>query len=108
MAQKSYIIWLDDRAYIQVEFATVRGRVVSFVVRLMRVYGDAVAGIVRYDTAHGMPHRDILDSKGHLIKKDWLTGQTFEQALSYAKDDLQANYENYFKEFEEARDSKGR
>jgi len=104
MAQKSYIIWLDDRTHIHVEFATVRGRVVSFVVRLMRIYGERVVGIVRYDTAHGMPHRDTLDSKGRLIKKDWLTDRTFEQAMVYAKDDLQVNYENYLKEFEAAAD----
>jgi len=71
----------------------------------MRVYGDTAVGIVRYDTAHGMPHRDTLDSKARLVKKDWLTGKTFEQALSYAKDDLLANYENYLKEFEAADDS---
>ena len=95
MPRKSYLVWLDERTYVEVEFVTVKGRIVSFVVRLMRIEGDQIFGVVRYDTAHGMPHRDILDRKGRLLRKDWLAEMTFDQALNHAKKDLFSNYEKY-------------
>jgi hypothetical protein len=102
MAEKSYITWLDERTYVEVEFVTAQGRVVSFVVRLMRIDGDHVFGIVRYDTAHGMPHRDILDRQGRILRKDWLAEMTFDQALTHAKEDLCQNYESYLRRFQAA------
>ncbi len=99
MPRKSYLVWLDERTYVEVEFVTVKGRIVSFVVRLMRVEGDEVFGVVRYDTAHGMPHRDIVDRKGRLLRKDWLGEMTFDQALNHAKEDLFTNYEKYLEGF---------
>ena len=56
MPEKLYTLWLDDLTFVHVEFLTVRGRVVSFVVRLMRETGDLWINVVRYDTAHGVPH----------------------------------------------------
>ena len=97
MPQKGYTTWLDERTYIEVEFVTVKGRIVSFVVRLMRIEGDRVVGVVRYDTAHGMPHRDIVDRQGRLLRKDWLAEMTFDQALNHAKEDLRKNYEEYLR-----------
>jgi hypothetical protein len=99
MGKKSYVIWLDDSAYVEVEFLTVHGRVVSFVARLMRFDGGELYGIVRYDTAHGMPHRDLLDRQGRIVRKDWLLEMTFDQALTYAKEDLCQNYEEYIGHF---------
>ena len=56
--------------------------------------------VVRYDTAHGVPHRDLLDKRGRVLRKNWLVGMTFEQALIHAKEDLLKNYERYIKNFE--------
>jgi hypothetical protein len=60
MGEENFIIWLNERTYVAVDFATFRGRVVTFVVRLMRTdpAGDRV--LSRFDTAHGLPHHDLL------------------------------------------------
>ena len=100
MPEKLYTLWLDDLTFVHVEFLTVRGRVVSFVVRLMRETGDRWINVVRYDTAHGVPHRDVLDKSGRILRKDWLAGMTFEEALTHAKDDLLQNYERYIENLE--------
>jgi hypothetical protein len=102
MAERLYSLWLDDRTTLQVEFLTVRGRVVSFVVRLMWRCSDQDQwfNVVRFDTAHGVPHRDLLNRHGRVVRKDWLTGLTFEQALTRAKSDLMQNYEAYIEGFE--------
>ena len=101
MSEKDFFIWLDDRSYLNVNFTTVRGRVVSFVVRLMLVTDKGDMNVARYDTAHGIPHRDVLDSRGCLVRKDWLLNVAFDEALKYAKEDLMRNYERYIKIFEE-------
>ncbi len=100
MPEKLYTRWLDDRTFIHVEFLTIRGRIVSFVVRLMTQLSDRWINVVRYDTAHGLPHRDILDQHGRVIRKDWLTNTTFEEALTQAKNDLVQNYESYIEKFQ--------
>jgi hypothetical protein len=100
MPEKLYTLWLDDLTFVQVEFLTVRGRVVSFVVRLMRETGGRWINVVRYDTAPGVPHRDVLDKRGRILRKDWLAGMTFEAALTPAKDDLLQNYERYIENLE--------
>ncbi|MHB8523865.1 MAG: DUF7718 family protein [Limisphaerales bacterium] len=102
MPQKDYIIWLDDQTYVRVDFVTVSGRVVSFVVSLMRAKDEKLTSIVRYDTAHGMPHRDLLDRRGRVVRKDWLPEMPFDQALTHAKIDLVENYEKYIKAHEAA------
>lgn len=100
MSERDYLIWLNDRTYIKIDFTTVRGRVVSFVVRLMLSTDKGDLNIVRYDTAHGMPHRDLLDQRSRVVKKDWLLDMTFDEALTHAKADLMRNYENYIETFE--------
>ena len=40
---------------------------------------------------YGVPHRDVLDKNGRILRKDWLVGMTFEEALTHAKDDLLHN-----------------
>jgi hypothetical protein len=91
--ERIYTLRLDHRTVLHVEFLTIRGRVVSFVFRLVWQCDDEGFNVVRYDTAHGVPHRDLLDRRGRVIRKDWLTGLTFEQALTQAKTDLVQNYE---------------
>lgn len=79
---------------------TVRGDVVGFVVRLMLVTDKGDINAVRYDTAHGMPHRDLLDKRGLIVSKDWLLSMTFDQALTHAKREIIENYEKYVEIFE--------
>lgn len=74
----------------------VAGKVVSFVVRLVRI-GDADEDVARYDTAHGAPHLDILGSDGVLKQKVWLDVDSFEEALTLAIEDFKRNYEKYVK-----------
>jgi hypothetical protein len=99
MAEKRYRIWLNDHTYVVVEFFVYNGRVVSFVVRLSGVFEDADKCIARYDTAHGCPHLDLVNTHGKLLEKKWLLGMTLEEALRYAIDDFKANHESYVANF---------
>jgi hypothetical protein len=52
--------------------------------------------VVRYDTAHGVPHRDRLSRRGTLVDKRWLFGLDFDSALNFAVEDFKQNYESYY------------
>ena len=99
MPEKSYIIWLDELTYIVVEFITVDGRVVCFVVRLMRQFKEIEKCIARYDTAHGCPHLDLVDDKGRLLEKKWLLEMNLAEALRFAVEDFKDNFSYYVQSF---------
>jgi hypothetical protein len=100
MPYKDFRIFLRDDCYISVEFLTVNGRVVSFVVRLVWIRHDGEDfTVARYDTAHGSAHRDIVSSTGRLLNKSWLFDMSFEDALTHAIHDFSKNHENYIKNF---------
>ena len=99
MPVREFRIWLGDRVYMAVEFETVHGEVVWFVVRLMLCTAADDQCVVRYDTAHGKPHRDLLSRTGRLVEKEWLLGMDFEEALEHAIRELKANHESYIAGF---------
>ena len=95
MGEESYVIWLDERTYIAVDFFTVSGQVVSFVVRLMKIGADGDRILSRFDTVHGTPHQDLLTPQGNLAKKDWLDHLSNNTALNYAIDHFKTHFRDY-------------
>lgn len=74
------------------------GKVVFFRVQLETKIDDKWFAVVRYDTAHGFAHRDLLTIKGG-IKKTPLFNQDYNDALTFAEEDLKTNWEYYKKRF---------
>ncbi len=65
MPEKSFIIPIDGGCFVVAECHRHRGRITSFVVRLMLDLGNEdLAVVARYDTAHGVPHLDQLRPGG--------------------------------------------
>ena len=54
MPSKLYTIWLNPTTYIVVDFQSLEGELLAFVVRLVRVVGDEHLYVARYDTAMGL------------------------------------------------------
>ena len=52
----------------------------------------------RYDTAHGMAHRDLLTPGGEVIKTPLFT-RDYNEALTFAENDLKANWALYKERF---------
>ena len=79
----------------------VSGRVISFVVRLMWDDGRDEHNVIRYDTAHGVPHRDTLGIRLGLLRKDWFPDLRLDAVLQQAIEDCKLNHENYIAKFKE-------
>jgi len=98
MPSKLYTIWLDATTYIVVDFQSLEGEILAFVVRLVHIVGREHRDVTRYDTAHGRPHRDLISRRGRLRRKDWLKHYDFNRALTYAIEDFKKNHERYIQD----------
>jgi len=102
MQEIEYLIYLNSeltdrlRVYAQKEKGTIGEFVVQY--EALMISGEWRA-VVRYDTAHGFAHKDIMTAKGREIKQP-LFFESYNLAFTYATLDLKANWKNYKRNFE--------
>jgi hypothetical protein len=93
MTEKNYLIFLDlntrKKHYLFVE----AGRITKFAVQLEVKVGDSWKEVVRYDCTHGYAHKDLYNIKGKHRKINIY--MSYEDALTYADDDINENWEIY-------------
>jgi hypothetical protein len=81
--------FLDYANALRVKFESERGRIVRFVIQLECQFvedGEWIA-IIRYDTAHGYAHRDIMHPKTK-EEKTKMSVQDYNEAFTIAMDDV--------------------
>ncbi|OGR54258.1 MAG: hypothetical protein A3I11_07685 [Elusimicrobia bacterium RIFCSPLOWO2_02_FULL_39_32] len=98
MAKKEFIRLLDPENRIRIKFETKRGNVHQFSVQYEALIETEWTAIVRYDTAHGFTHRDILMPDGS-ARKESIDLEDFGSALTYAQEDLLRNWERYKEDY---------
>ena len=74
------------------------GKILYFRVQYETKFNNIWYPVVRYDTAHGFAHRDLLNIKGD-IRKTPLFNQNYNDALVFAENDLKINWKNYKNRF---------
>ena len=79
-----------------------RGEILFFRVQYETRINGIWYPVVRYDTAHGFAHRDLLNIKGE-VSKTPLFNQDYNDALTFAENDLKSNWEYYKKRFLEGK-----
>jgi hypothetical protein len=100
MPRKYYRIVLTDNVEIQVAFETSHGSLEGFVVKLVLTMGESIFELVRFDSAHGCPHKDTLNPNGEVVRKAWFDLLSNKQALDLGIKDLKDNYELYVERFD--------
>jgi hypothetical protein len=71
-----------------------KGIVADFLVQLEHGTGDEWKQIVRYNYAHGFPHRDLILSNGTKEKKE-IDESDLGKVLIFAMRDIKDNWEVY-------------
>jgi len=89
---------LASGAMVRVRITKERGRILSFVVQLECLVEDDWFPIVRYDTAHGFAHQDILKPDGTKEKQS-IPVTDFNEALNYAQRDIKAHWHYYLERY---------
>ncbi len=85
---------LELGCWLRMRISTRRGRVTGFVVQLEYQDGGMTYPIVRYDCAHGQPHKDTLNMTGQVVNKEWLS-YSYDRALAEAKADIMRHWQAY-------------
>ena len=75
-----------------------KGKVVYFRIQYETMVGEKWHPVVRYDTAHGFAHRDLISRKEEVAKTPLFTSD-YNDALTFAESDLKANWEIYKERF---------
>ena len=100
MPVTDYTYPIDPLNWVRVHIVIERPRTVtSFTVQYEAVIDGRTYPVVRYDCAHGYPHRDLLDAEGRNVAKLWLAGWDLATALDHARKDLRANWRTYRADF---------
>jgi hypothetical protein len=87
---------------MRVRFATLAGKVVTFTVQYETTIADVRVPVVRYDNAHGFPHRDELNRRGLIRRKTEMAGNPDAgTALTIGQRDIQENWQRYRRAFQE-------
>ncbi len=102
MDETEYVIYLDEGQQDRYRHfhLTEKGQVVLFRIQYEALFDQQWVAIVRYDTAHGFPHRDVMHPDG---------GQTKEQFQHYSRtyvltmgqQDIRQNWRSYRARYEE-------
>ncbi len=94
MTKTEYEQILTDKDRIRAHFTVDKGEVIDFLVQYETRIGERWYAVVRFDTAHGFPHIDILHFDGSKDKFS-LSHLTPKDALTMAQLDVGQNWERY-------------
>ena len=75
-----------------------KGKVTEFMVQYEIFVKDKWHPVVRYDTSHGYAHKDLMHADGRK-EKTHLLFTDLNICLTYAENDLRANWKFYRKGF---------
>lgn len=101
MGEREFLIYLDPaiRQNRYRHYHVSQGsRIVEFRIQLEILVAGVWYAVVRYDTAHGRPHRDLLHPNGRQTK-EWLDGYSTAGALTFGQKDIMKNWQNYRSRF---------
>ena len=85
---------LTDKDRKRHEHLTDKGKVIEFVVQYETLFENKWVPIVRYDTAHGYAHKDLMNPDGS--KEQMFLGIVdLNNALTLADIDINENWERY-------------
>lgn len=100
MQEIEYLIYLtaESTDRLRVSAQKVKGIILEFVVQYETLMSDQWQPIVRYDTAHGFAHKDIMKANGKTIKQP-LFFETYNLAFTYTTIDLKLNWKKYREDF---------
>ena len=101
MGEIDYLRYFTETDRLRVSFATIQGVVESLVVQYEAFIENEWRPVVRYDTAHGFFHVDLLKSHGE-TEKIILTFTDYGEALTFSIAQIRNRWEEFRKRYEEA------
>ena len=101
VTEREFLIYLDPETRLcrYRHYHVSDGKeIVEFRIQLEVFVDDEWSAVVRYDTAHEKPHRDILQRNGEQTK-DWFEGYAVAEVLTIGQKDIMENWTTYRERF---------
>jgi hypothetical protein len=95
-----WVIQLSEDDRLEITIQKEGGVVEGFVVNYVATISGKDHSVVRYDTRHGFPHRDVVRPSGGVVRKERLPDVGRQALVDLAIDDLKANWQTYRRRFE--------
>lgn len=93
-----FIKWLTYTSRIRHRHTQFKNQVTEFVIQLETNVRDKWYPIIRYDTTHGLAHKDIIHFDGS-TEKSILGMSNYNIAMTFVEQDLKSNCEKYIEQF---------
>jgi len=74
------------------------GEITRFVVQYETLVMEEWRPVVRYDTAHGFAHKDILSPSGG-TEKETVVSHSYNETFTNAETDIKLNWQRYKAEY---------
>jgi hypothetical protein len=96
MHEIEYLFYLapEETDRLRVIIRKDKGEILEFVVQYETAILEEWRPVVRYDTAHGFAHRDVIRANGEVVKQP-LFFETYNLAVTFATLDLKMNWRQY-------------
>jgi hypothetical protein len=101
VTEREFLIYLDPETRLcryRHYHASDGKEIIEFRIQLEVFVDEEWLPVVRYDTAHGKPHRDILHPNGEQ-SKDWFEGYSVAEVLTIGQKDIMDNWAVYRERF---------
>ncbi len=96
--ETSYVVPLGPDSRKRHHHFRERGRVTRFLVQVEIKIGNYWYPVVRFDTAHGFAHKDLLHPDGS-AEKVVLGVVNYGEALDLAEEDIESNWQRYVERY---------
>jgi len=96
MHEIEYLFYLTAKTTdrLRVSARKDKGEILEVVVQYEAVISGEWRPVVRYDTAHGFAHKDVIRANGKVVKQP-LFFETYNMAFTFATLDLKMNWRQY-------------
>lgn len=100
MNEREFVIYLDETQQNRYRHRHVwdQGHIVRFIVQYETFIINRWYPVVRYDSAHGQPHRDLLHPDGTQTK-EMCSGYSNAEILTIGQRDIMENWPSYRAKF---------
>jgi hypothetical protein len=88
----------EDRLEIRLEKEG--GDVTGFITNYVATVAGRDFSVVRFDTRHGFPHKDVVRPDGSVVKIVPMPNLDNHELVDMAIDDLRKNWQSYRRKFE--------
>jgi hypothetical protein len=101
MGEKEYVYYLapEHTDRFRYSHSLERGKIVRFSIQYEALIEGKWQAVVRYDTAHGRPHKDIVHPDGTQTKQEF-HGYARSEVLTIGERDIKANWQRYRANYE--------